>query len=74
MVPWKAARVFMLDDAQIPLAILLAAIGSPICHAAQTAIRWDTERIIRAEWRGALERANVWEVIHHMLYLEVKQA
>jgi len=69
-VPREAARAFMLGHAQIPLAIVFGAIGSPFSDAAQIAVRWGTERIIRPDWQRVFEPANVRAVIHAMLHPE----
>jgi hypothetical protein len=69
-VPREAATAFMLGHAQIPLAIAFGVIDSPFSDAAQIAIRWGTERIIRPDWRTVFEPAQVRAAIHEMLHPE----
>jgi hypothetical protein len=69
-VPREAATAFMLGHAQVPLAIAFGLIDSPFSDAAQIAIRWGTERVIRPDWRKVFEPQSVKAVIHEMLHPE----
>jgi hypothetical protein len=66
-VPEPAARAFMLGHAQIALAIAFGAIDSPFSDAAQVAIRWGRERIIKPDWKKVFERDQIEAVIQEML-------
>jgi hypothetical protein len=69
-VPEAAARAFMLGHAQIPLAIVFGAIGSPFSDAAKIAVRWGTERVVKPDWRRVFEPQSVQEVLGRMLHPE----
>lgn len=69
-VPREAATSFMLGHAQIPLAIVFGAIGSPFSDAAKIAIRRGTEMVIKPDWKKVFEPEYVHSVIHDMLHPE----
>jgi D-apionate oxidoisomerase len=69
-VPAEAARSFMLGHAQIPLAIVFGEIASPFSDAAKIAMQVGAERVIRSDWRGVFEPAEIRATIHRMLHGE----
>jgi ketol-acid reductoisomerase len=69
-VPREAATAFMLGHVQIALAIVFGAISSPFSDAANIAIRWGTERVVRSDWRRVFEPDQVTAVIKEMLHPE----
>ena len=69
-VPREAARAFMLGHAQIPLAIVFGAVAATFSDAAQVAIRWGTEQVIRPDWRRVFEPDQVRAAIREMLHPE----
>ena len=69
-VPKEAARAFMLGHIQVPLAIVFGAISSPFSDAAQIAIKYGRDRILRPDWREAFEPETIREVIREMLHPE----
>jgi len=69
-VPREAATAFMLGHAQIPLAIVFGAIGSPFSDAAKIAIRCGQEMIYKPDWRQVFEPARIQAVIRRMLHPE----
>ena len=66
-VPREAAEAFMAGHAQIALAITFGAEKSPFSDAAQVAIRWGTDRIIRPDWPEVFEPEVLREAIRVML-------
>jgi hypothetical protein len=69
-VPPEAARAFMLGHAQIPLAIVFGAIGSPFSDAAKIAMKVGSERVLRADWRSVFEPLEIRRTIDRMLHPE----
>jgi prephenate dehydrogenase len=67
-VPREAATAFMLGHVQIPLAIVFGAVPTPFSDAANIAVRWGTERVIRSDWRRVFEPEQVMAVIEKMLH------
>lgn len=72
-VPRPAAESFMLGHAQVPLAILFGVIQAKFSDAAEIAIRWGTERLIRPDWKKVFEPDQVQAAIHAMLHPEEKR-
>ncbi len=66
-VPEKAAKAFMAGHAQIAMAIAFGEEKSPFSDAAQIAIQWGTEHIIRPDWRRVFEPEVLGRAIHAML-------
>lgn len=71
-VPEKAAKAFMAGHAQIAMAIAFGEEKSPFSDAAQIAIQWGTEHIIRPDWRKVFEPDVLRLAIHAMLLTESK--
>ena len=66
-VPEKAANAFMAGHAQIAMAIAFGEEKSPFSDAAQIAIHWGTEHIIRPDWRRVFEPDVLRQAIRAML-------
>jgi hypothetical protein len=66
-VPEKAANAFMAGHAQIAMAIAFGEEKSPFSDAAQIAIKWGTEHIIRPDWRRVFEPDVLRQAIRAML-------
>jgi len=66
-VPEKAANAFMAGHAQIAMAIAFGEEKSPFSDAAQIAIKWGTEHIVRSDWRRAFEPDVLRQAIRTML-------
>jgi hypothetical protein len=67
-VPREAAISFMMGHAQIPLAIVFGAIGSPFSDAAKIAIEYGKRHIVRKDWKKVFEQKNVRACIREMLH------
>jgi len=66
-VPPEAARAFMAGHARIALAIVFGAEKSPFSDAAQVAIGWGIEHVIRPDWKRVFEPETLQHVIDLML-------
>jgi hypothetical protein len=66
-VPPEAARAFMAGHARIALAIVFGAEKSPFSDAAQVAIGWGIEHVIRPDWKCVFEPETLKHVIDLML-------
>lgn len=69
-VPRPAATAFMMGHAQIPLAIVFGAIGSPFSDAAKIAIDYGRRHLLRDDWRKVFEPEQVRACIQEMLHPE----
>lgn len=67
-VPRAAATAFMMGHAQIPLAIVFGAIGSPFSDAAKIAIRYGQKHLYKDDWRKVFEPEHVRACIQEMLH------
>lgn len=68
-VPEEAARAFMLGHIQIPLNIAFNSTN-PFSDAAQIAIRYGYEKIIRPDWKQVFTKVSLDEVLKRMLHLK----
>ncbi|MFD0670636.1 phosphogluconate dehydrogenase C-terminal domain-containing protein [Cohnella sp. GCM10027633] len=68
-VPEEAARAFMLGHVQIPLNIVFNGTN-PFSDAAQIAIQYGYEKIIRPDWKQVFTKASMDEVLRRMLHLD----
>jgi NAD(P)-dependent dehydrogenase (short-subunit alcohol dehydrogenase family) len=66
-VPPEAARAFMAGHARIALAIVFGAEKSPFSDAAQVAVRWGMDHVIRPDWQRVFEPETLRHVIDLML-------
>jgi len=66
-VPPAAAHAFMAGHARIALAIVFGAEKSPFSDAAQLAIQWGMEEVIRPDWKRVFEPDTLRHVISLML-------
>jgi hypothetical protein len=66
-VPSAAAQAFMAGHARIALAIVFGAEKSPFSDAAQVAIVWGMEHVIRSDWKRVFEHETLQHVIDLML-------
>jgi len=69
-VPREAAEAFMAGHAQIAMAIAFRAEKSPFSDAAQLAIKWGTQEIIKPDWRKIFEPETLKAAIQVMLHPE----
>lgn len=69
-VPPTAASAFMAGHAQIAMAIVFGEEKSPFSDAAQIAIQWGTEQIIRPDWRRVFEPEVLRQAIRAMLLFD----
>jgi hypothetical protein len=67
-VPPGAAHAFMAGHARIALAIVFGAEKSPFSDAAQLAISWGMDHVIRPDWKRVFEP----ETLHHVIDLMLK--
>lgn len=72
-VPAEAARAFMMGHIQIPLNIVFNGTN-PFSDAAQIAIQYGYEKIVRPDWKQVFEKANMDEVLRRMLHLPPAEA
>jgi len=72
-VPREAATSFMMGHAQIPLAIVFGAIGSPFSDAAKIAVEYGRRKIIRKDWKKVFETKSVKACIREMLHSKGKK-
>ena len=73
-VPREAAQAFMAGHARIATAIVFGAEPSPFSDAAQVAIKWGMQEIIREDWRRVFEPEVLREAIRVMLHGDDKAA
>jgi len=66
-VPPEAASAFMAGHARIALAIVFGAEKSPFSDAAQVAVRWGMDHVIRPDWQRVFEPETLRHVIDLML-------
>lgn len=72
-VPAEAARAFMMGHIQIPLNIVFNGTN-PFSDAAQIAIQYGYEKIVRPDWKQVFEKEKMDEVLRRMLHLPPSEA
>jgi hypothetical protein len=67
-VPREAAEAFMAGHAQIAIAICFGAEKAPFSDAAQMAIQWGMQEIVRPDWKKAFDPEVLRAAIRYMLH------
>ncbi|MEM2719093.1 MAG: phosphogluconate dehydrogenase C-terminal domain-containing protein [Candidatus Bathyarchaeia archaeon] len=67
-VPEDAARSFLLGHIRILLAILFGESSHKISRAAESAIKYGCDRILKPDWREIFNREEMKNLIRKILY------
>lgn len=67
-VPEDAARSFLLGHIRILLAVLFGETHHRISKAAENAIRYGCDRILKPDWREVFDRKEMKNIIRRILY------